>query len=369
MMEHRRRIGVVRVLVLGTLTGLLTLRVLAEPAPAEPSSSPPAKSPVEIPSGTFDLRPKFRIGQDRRVRLNLESRESRPELLAETDEPSKKPGTSKADSDMNTKQEFVLVFRPVKVSDETAEVDVVFESIKSRVEGPGVDDTFDSSKPAPKKNTTKDNKNPRPASNNDPLSGLDALAQPPSLEETLRPMVGEKLTLTVDRDSNVIDVKHGEKLVRALNPMAPEAMMQVGGETPLRELFKSIVGTPGKPHAKPGESWSSATTMNVFPIGDTALRTDYRLSDVRGDTGTIAFAGELKPRDEPSPGAGGLKLNKAAYSGSTLWDQKDGFPRSMQSKQELRAELKLGQQTVPLNQTQKVTLERLPDTSSEKPRR
>ena len=365
MMEHRRRIGVVRSLLLGTLAGMLTLPATAEPAPREPAPPKSPQSPVEIPSGSFDLRPKFRMGQDRRVKLNLESRESRPDLLAETDEPAKKPATPKNDSDMNTKQEFVLVFRPVKVGDETSEVDVVFESIKSHVEGPGVDETFDSSKPAPKKNA----KNSKPASTNDPLSALDALAQPPTLEETLRPMVGKKLTLTVDRDGNVVDVKHGEMLVRALNPMAPEAMMQVGGDTPLRELFKSIVGTPGKPHAKPGESWSSGTTMNVFPIGDTSLRTDYRLSDVRGDTGKIAFAGELKPRDEPSPGAGGLKLSKAAYSGSTVWDQKDGFPTSMQSKQELRAELKLGQQTVPLNQTQKVTLERLPDTGPEKPRK
>jgi hypothetical protein len=364
MTEHRR-IGVVRFLVLGTLTVLLAPFAGAEPAPRAPTEPAPNKSPVEIPSGSFDLRPKFRMGQDRRVKLHLESRESRPDLLAETDEHAKKPGTAKNESEMDTKQEFVLVFRPVKVAEETSEVDVVFESIKSHVEGPGVDETFDSAKPAP----AKDAKNPKPASTNDPLSALDALAKPPSLEETLRPMVGEKITLTVDRDGNIIDVKRGQMLVRALNPMAPEAMMQVGGDTPLRELFRLIVGTPGKPYAKPGESWSSGTTMNVFPIGDTSLRTDYRLSDVRGDTGKIAFAGDLKPRDEPSPGAGGLKLGKAAYSGSTVWDQKDGFPRSMQSKQELRAELKLGQQTVPLNQSQKVTLERLPDTSSEKPRK
>lgn len=50
-----------------------------------------------------------------------------------------------------------------------------------------------------------------------------------------------------------------------LNPMAPSAMTQMGGDVPIWDLFKSMVGTPGKPHAKPGETWSRATDPGRVP--------------------------------------------------------------------------------------------------------
>lgn len=339
-----------------------SLAIGMEPAPARPG---PATE--ELPQGAFDLRPKFRTGQDRRVRLKLESHETSPDLLAETDDgidpPDRKPkkspasGASQAESEMNTSQEFVLVFRPTRVGEESSEIDVVFESIKSKVQGPGVDDSFDSSKPAPK--PTK----PAPKSS-DPLQQLDALVKPPSLEELMRPLVGDKLTLTIDRDGNITDVRGGQKLVRALNPMAPSAMAQMGGDTPIRDLFKSIVGTPGKAYAKPGESWSSATNLDVFPMGNTSLRTDYSLTSVQGTVGKIVFSGGLKPREDASPGGGGLTISKAEYAGTTNWDQADGFATSMNAKQELNAELAIGQSNVKIRQRQTVTMERLDDAPS-----
>lgn len=319
----------------------------------------PAPVIEPVPQGAFDLRPKFRVGQDRRVRLKLESHETSPDLLAENEEGGgRKKGKPEAagESEMNTWQEFVLVFRPVKVDEAGSEVDIVFESIKSKVEGPGVDDTFDSGSPAPKQ--TKPGSSPQ---SKDPLQQLEALAKPPSLEELMRPLVGETMTLTIDREGNITDVRGGQKLVRALNPMAPSAMAQMGGDTPIRDLFKSIVGTPGKTHAKPGESWSSATNLDVFPMGSTALRTDYTLGSVQGNAGTIAFRGGLKPREDASPGGGGLTISKAEYSGSTNWDQEDGFARSMNAKQELHAELAIGQSNVKIRQRQTVTMERLGD--------
>lgn len=358
-----RRLGVA--VVAGLALGFGTVCAAAlEPAPAvEP-----------LPQGAFDLRPKFRMGQDRRVRLKLESHEISPDLLAETEEgdapaPKKSPKTNKpgaaAESEMNTWQEFVLVFRPVRVSAEGSEVEVVFESIKSKVEGPGVDDTFDSSKPAPKV-TKPSQQAPKPS---DPLQQLEALTKPPSLEELMRPLVGDTLTLTIDRDGNITDVRGGQKLVRALNPMAPSAMTQMGGDAPIRDLFKSMVGTPGKPHAKPGETWSSATNLDVFPIGNASLRTDYTLAGVRGDTGSIVFKGGLKPREDASPGGGGLTISKAEYAGTTDWDQADGFARGMNAKQELNAELAIGQSNVKIRQKQTVSMERLGDAAGGPKRR
>lgn len=329
----------------------------------------PAPAVEPLPQGAFDLRPKFRMGQDRRVLLKLESHETSPDLLAETEDgdaqapkrspKANKPGTA-AESEMNTWQEFVLVFKPVKVGEEVSEVDVVFESIKSKVEGPGVDDTFDSSKPAPKQ--TKPS--PQSPKSSDPLQQLEALAKPPSLEELMRPLVGDKLTLTIDRDGTITDVRGGQKLVRALNPMAPNALAQMGGDAPIRDLFKSMVGTPGKPHARPGETWSSATNLDVFPIGNASLRTDYKLTGVRGDNGSIVFKGGLKPREDASPGGGGLTISKAEYSGTTDWDQADGFARGMNAKQELNAELAIGQSNVKIRQKQTVSMDRLADAAA-----
>ena len=349
--------AVVAAFVLGACGSLV---VGMEPTPAKP-----AATTEDLPQGSFDLRPKFRMGQDRRVRLKLESRETSPDLLADTDDAEEVPAKRKspassrppAESEMNTWQEFVMVFRPTKVGENSSEVDIVFESIKSKVQGPGVDDSFDSSKPAPKptKSTPK---------SSDPLQQLEALTKPPSLEELMRPLVGETMTLTIDRDGNITEVRGGQKLVRALNPMAPSAMAQMGGDSPIRDLFKSIVGTAGKPHAKPGESWSSATNLDVFPIGNTSLRTDYKLTGVQGNVGKIAFSGGLKPREDASPGGGGLTISKADYAGTTNWDQADGFATSMSAKQELNAELAIGQSKVKINQRQTVTMERIGDAAA-----
>ncbi|MBX3381744.1 MAG: hypothetical protein KF805_16750, partial [Phycisphaeraceae bacterium] len=332
-------------LLMMTAVCTLALGETVSPAPALPQDPSPAqKKPdehpravePEIPAGQFDLRPKFRMGQDRRVRLSLDSKETQPDLTAELD-PARKPNDPKPASDeMKTKQDFVLVFRPTKVNEDgTSEVSIVFEQIRSHVEGPGVDDSFDSSRPAPAKPKT-----PKPA-DTDPLGGL---GKPPTLEETLRPLVGESLSVVFDRDGNVTEVRGGGKFVRALNPMAPEELTQMGGDEKMRDLFKSIVSTPGKRSAKPGETWSSDTSLDLFPIGGSRLHTDYRLTNVQGAKGRITFQGKLVPSKDASPGSGGLKLSKADYAGSTDWDQEDGFARSMQSTQGLDAELKIGEQ-------------------------
>lgn len=324
----------------------------AQGAPArsgDAPSEPGTEGREEIPAGSFDLRPKFRMGQDRRVRLSLESKETKPDLTAELD-PARKPNDPNgAQDEMKTKQDFVLVFKPVKVGEDgTSEVSIVFEQIRSHVEGPGVDESFDSSKPAPAKT-------PKPAES-DPFGGL---GKTPTLEETLRPLVGESLSVVFDRDGNVTEVRGGQKFVRALNPMAPEELMQMGGDEKMRDLFKSIVSTEGKRFAKPGESWSTETSLDLFPIGGSRLRTDYKLGNVQGSKGKITFQGKLVPSKDASPGSGGLKLSKVEYGGTTDWDQEDGFARSMQSSQALDAELKIGDQVISLKQSQKMVLERL----------
>ena len=347
----------------GTSSFLLSCLLAAAPLGAAPPAPPPStteppliKPPKdEAPPGSFDLRPKFHIGQDRRVRLSLDSSETKPDLTAEPD-----PKSNKQPSDeTKTRQEFVLVFSPTKVNqDGTTEVAIVFDQIKSHVEGSGVNESFDSQKPAP-------NPSPKPSTSkpaqSDPLNGL---GKTPTLEETLRPLVGEKLTAVFDRDGNVIDIRGGSKFVRALNPMAPEELTQVGGDQELRDLFKSIVSSPGKSFAKPGESWSTDTSLDLFPIGGSRLHTDYRLTSAQGSKGKIAFQGKVAPSKDPSPGAAGLKLTRADYSGTTDWDQEDGFARAMQSSQAIDAELKIGDQVITIKQTQKMKLERLPDTRS-----
>lgn len=56
------------------------------------------------------------------------------------------------------------------------------------MEGPGVDDTFDSSKPAPKE-TKPSQQAPK---SSDPLKGARGVMKPPSLEELMRPLVGTR---------------------------------------------------------------------------------------------------------------------------------------------------------------------------------
>ncbi len=317
------------------------------PKPSKPDSALPRKE-EKLPAGSFDLRPKFRVGQDRRVRLSLDSHETAPDLTLDPAAPA-----SKAADEMKTKQDFVLVFRPIKVGEDgRSEVGITFESIRSHVEGPGVDDSFDSSRPAPKPAP-----NPAKPDASDPLGGLGKM---PTLEETMRPLVGDSFTIVFDRDGNVTEVRGGDKFVRALNPLAPEGLMQTG-DAPIRELMKSIVSPAGKTHAKPGESWSTDTSLDLFPIGGTIIRTDYKLSDVRGARGRIGFAGKLAPKSDASPGAAGLRLSKVEFSGQTDWDQEDGFARSMDSSQKIEAEIGIGQQTIPIKQSQRLKLERLPD--------
>jgi len=335
---------------LACLSVVLSLGLpISTPAKA---GDPPSTVPVK--AGAIDLRPKFRLGSDRRVVLKQESSQNAPDLGdADPAAGQANPRSAPATQRVTSTSELTLVFRPTQVSSDGATVEIVIDAIRASRHGGDTDDTFDSSKPASKKATQPTNRQPP----SDPANDLlDQLMESQSLEKQLRPLVGEKMVMKLNADGDILEVRGGEKLAQALSPMST-GMEQLGGlsasPTQQNDLFKSIVGGPGRASANVGESWETRTGLDLSILGQMNMRTKSTLSSMRGSVAQLDIKGQLEPSSEaPAPGTPGQQAAATTapkidvtYGGTCMWDTEDGFVRSMNTRQ--LTTIRLGNSTKP----------------------
>jgi hypothetical protein len=328
------------------------------PTPAQPSTLTPS-GPAQ--GGLIDLRPKFKVGQEFRLRMGntSESTTTMPGLFEDPNgkplpggptspSPKGKPGKNEDESKSTTTQDFVLVFRPKSVAENgEATVDVVFESIKMKVESDWMTDEFDSTKP------------PKPASKQ-PADPLSEFAGTPPLEQALRPLVGETITLTVDSSGNVTKVEGGEKIAALFG--------QAGGGLPgspnsgggAKSLFGSIFTIDKtRPTARVGDTWTTRDTIDLSLTGPLEMSTTYSVMSARGGRATVGIKGSMQNATAAwTPGAP-FKINAMTHEGSFVWNTEDGFVESMASTQKLDAELKLGGAAGKASSVQKTTVTRV----------
>lgn len=343
------------------------------PAPTpEPSARPkPAETRPAI--GLVDLRPKFKVGQSRRLKMENVSVSKLPKAklpgLDEdpTTKPPSGPGTPKpatsrpgtpatkpsntpslADTTTSTfLNEFTLVFTPTAIDESsTATVDVVFEAIKAKVESEFANDTFDSTKPAPNK--------PKPSGTN-PLGDL---GETPLLEQTLRPLVGEKITLTIDRDGNITNVAGGDKLAALFQSSPAGGLPGTGSGATAASLFGPIfTAAKSKGHASVGESWTIADKLSLSMLGDITMQTRHTLRSHAAARATVEISGAIQPGSAaPDPGKP-FSLRACEHAGSYVWNTDDGFVESMTSNQSMKVDFSFAGMsgTADSTQTTKVT--------------
>jgi hypothetical protein len=300
--------------------------VHAQAIPVRPSeTSQPARS------GVVDLRPKFRLGSDRRIVLKQETSQTLPQL---GEDGTAKP-TKLQDDRVTSASEITLIFHPVATTTDGATVDITIEAIRASRTGGESNDSFDSNKPSPPKNS-KPVTNPQQT---DPAGDLlTQLMESQSLESRMRPLIGEKMTMRLDPNGDVIDVRGGEKLVEALSPMGGGlgaiTSGGLGSSAPSSsDLFKSIVGGPGKATATVGETWETSSDLDLSILGQSRMKTRSTLSSLRGSIAQVDMRGTLEPASESADkGSSGPKID-VSYSGVYQWDTEDGFVQSMNTRQ------------------------------------
>lgn len=341
------------------------------PSPSTPSPSAPGRgtpAPAEKPAlpdqaGTgamVDLRPKFKAGQTFKLKMGNTSTSTiqMPGGLDVLDEPKPANPNSPAKkgeeegTKSKTEQEFVLVFKTASVSEDgTAVVDVTFESIKMKIESEWMTDEFDSSKPA----------KPAKAPSADPLQQLGGT---PMLEQSLRPLVGDKLTLTVDRNGNVTKVEGGDKFAALFGGMGgggmPGAPAGAGGGGAAKGLFGSIFTLDKtKPQARVGDRWTTRDTLDLAMTGGLSLSTTYTLRSAKSGRATLGINGRMESSSAaPSPDLP-FRIKNCTHEGQCVWNTEDGFVESMDSTQKLDTEINLGGKAGRSSSEQKTTVTRI----------
>ena len=295
------------------------------PPASPPTSTPDSTSPPAIPRGTIDLRPKWTVGQDRRLRLTMTSTTTTtmPGLSDPLAEPGGKPAQGADEAARSSAdQTYVLRFSPTTVGESGAVVDVTFESIRMTLDAAGQKETFDSDLPPP----------PKPAGTNP----LQSLGETSLLERTLRPLVGEKLTLHLDTQGTITRIEGGEKFA-ALFATAGGA----APNTPPSSLFSGLLTLrQGTGSAKPGDRWTSESRVTLTPTGDVRLRTETTLASFKPPLAVLNFEGGLLPGSS-DPAGKIFHIDKATHRGTCEWDTSNAFLRSMSLSQTLETSLEL----------------------------
>lgn len=308
-------------------------------------------SVVAAQTAKVDLRPKFITGHELRYRMSVHSvgSTSIPGLEdTPADVPAKKtlpknPGAAKppapgTEPDQEMTQAVDVRFRVVDAYAEGgATVEMIYDAIKLTTKGPLGDTAFDSTKPA-----AKDGDDPGAA--------------------YLRKIVGTTLTLRVDRDGNITDIKGGDALLPA--GLGDAASSLVSGPGVQQTWGPIFTGRKGSGEASIGEKWTTTDTLNVSPIGAFTITTESVLASARAGNAEVDFKGRIEPARESSRPGEGIQIRSASHAGKYVWDVAAGSLRTLTMKQSMEAGGTLAGMAMSTTQKSETTVERLEGRST-----
>jgi hypothetical protein len=296
---------------------------------------PPAeKAPARTTEGRYDLRPKFEKGQTIRLHLEVNNLAEQPVMdLDVLDDPDTKPkpdasGRKPAKREVEktkSRVEFGIVMNVGEVDAAgNATVGMTFQTVKVSIDGPGMKEEFDSTKPA-------------------------APAKPGEVDligTVLRPLVGTTMTLNVDRAGNITSVTGGEgfAMLGQVTPGAGGSLPQVIG--PIFTIKK------GDGFARIGEVWTNIDKLSSGLMGEFRMTTEHRLDSVAGRDAKVGLKGKIEP-GSAAPGATTFQLKDSSYSGKYTWDLQRGMIKDMSTKMSMTVEHKL--QDAPVQVTSETT--------------
>lgn len=294
---------------------LLAITAASQSGLAQPATNPVIhrdKAPAEQPGdkGTVDLRPRWERGQTIRYRMAQTSTSQVPD-----------PQDPKNPTKITNKQDIQFSLRVKDINAETgvATVDMVYDSLKIKLDGSGIVIDFDSTKPQPTKPAT-------PPASTDPLDALKGLELDKMINDQLRKMVGTTLTLTIDRSGQITSISGGSELdptgmLGALGGQGagPAGAPQTGGSLfgPLPPANSNYSGL-----VRVGQRWSHADELAVGPLGAMKMITEHTLRSASAGTAQVVFTGRIDPASAASNAQAQIKAS--SHSGRYTWDTAKG---------------------------------------------
>jgi hypothetical protein len=269
---------------------------------------------------SVDLRPKFEKGAEATYTLAL-SADNQYTMGAATGDAQKQ----------HVEQELGLRLNVKEVDPEKgATVDLVYESIKFKTEGGMMAAEFDSKQPADKD-----------AGN--------------MVAEAFRPLVGMTLTLTVDKDGNVTEVKGGEELSKGMTGQMLAGYTTTGG---VRGLLGPIFSTrQAKTEANVGDTWTYEDVMPGSMLGQMKIVSNHTLKSVDAGMATIDLTGKIELKGN---GMGPkVEMKEGSYDGTYIWDSKAGMLKSMKTTQVATMEGDMGSGPMTIKNNSTTTLTRV----------
>ncbi len=287
--------------------------------------TPATKRETAAPSNvkTVDLRPKFRLNEPFKLRVEQSSKGSA--LVQQLDQVDKEKAEPQTQS-MSQVFELRFVAREVSPSG-AATVDMIVDAVKMSFKSGDIDVTFDSkttkpaSNPASKSTPSSTPKNASPGQ----LAEMD---EGQMLASIVGPLVGSVTTLTFDESGNVTKVTGGEAWNFAgLASMMGGAGQMVPGAQPA--AFGQLLNLhPGSNLARVGETWTTDAGASSSPVGNFSMNTRYTLRSASGSSANIDFNGAVEPGTASTMG---FQVKEGSYRGQAEWDTGIGFLRSMRA--------------------------------------
>jgi hypothetical protein len=245
----------------------------------------PTKAPT---AGKIDLRPRFRVGQETRFKMDMDSN-----------------GAQQAGDGPPVNQTVgaTVLFRCIESNAETGyTLEVTYEALKLKAKAAGMNIDFDSSK-APKAD--------------DPM------------DEAIRSIVGMKLKVKMDLDGNISSVDGGGG-----GGMGGELMSGA-------DLMKGMVGPifttkKGSGQVSVGDKWVNEDTMDAG-MGTVRITTTNTVKSYSNSVATVDINGKFSV--DPSSGKG-VTIRDSSMNGEFRWNTEVGMLDSMTMKQKLTVEQK-----------------------------
>lgn len=303
----------------------------------QPPPAPQPKDQARSPEGRYDLRPKFERGQTIKLKLEVTNLAEQPAIdIDMLDDPDEKPKKPARPSQANGKREvektksrieFGIVMKVKEVDAAgNSTVDMTFQTVKVSVDGPGMKEEFDSTKPA------------KPA----PAGEIDIIGT------VLKPLVGTTMSMTVDRAGNISNVTGGDGFAM-LGQVTPGS----GGAGSLPQVIGPIFNIKkGDGFARIGETWDNADKLNSGLMGDFKMTARHTLSSVSGKDAKVDLRGKIEPGSQ-APGSSTFQLKDSSYTGRYTWDLARGMIKDMTTKMSMTVEHRL--QDTPVQVTSETT--------------
>jgi hypothetical protein len=311
-------------------------------APQPPGADDPApKQPGPATAGLVDLRPKFKPGQQVRYTMVIDS--SHKATSREMPE---------LDQDQKMRQEFGLLMRVVEVGTEATTVELVYESLKMKIDSGEFKAEYDSTRPpAARKKPTRPGPAPAtPAGGGQAPAGLsDSLADMDDdqvLATAVKGIVGTVVTMKFDANGNITHVSGTGSLVPGgnLGTLGPGGLvppgggvaggMGAGGGSAAAAWSISSPGQSG--FAKVGQTWKNSESLGQTPIGDLSMETEHTLRSASGGRATVSVNGRVQQGSAAGGGAPNTyQVRNGVYRGTYVWDTEQGQLAEMQTDQQV----------------------------------